>query len=56
MMFKWIVCDRLQYLKSFNCVQKKRRAQAHFKMLSIKFLQIIFNIYMYKQDLALNNL
>ena len=33
----------------------KKWAQSRFKMLSTKCLQIIYVIYMYKADLALNN-
>ena len=41
-----------KYLKPINCVPKKL-VQARLKMLSTKYLQIIF--YMYKEDLALNS-
>ena len=45
-----------QYLKPFNCLQK--RAQAHIRILSTKCVNksYIYLIYMYKVDLALNNL
>ena len=38
-----------QYLKTFVC-------QKNLKMLLTKCLQIIYSIYMYEEDLALNNL
>ena len=37
-------------------VCKKKWVQAHLKMLSTKYLQIICIFNIYKQDLALNNL
>ena len=46
-------------MKPYNCVQKKR-VQAHLKMLSTKYIYksylIYIYIYMYKEDLALNDL
>ena len=46
---KWNFTVTSQYFKLFFC---KKWAQVHLKMC----LQIIYLIYMYKQDLALNNL
>ena len=48
--------DIQQYLRPFNCVQK--RAQACLRMLSTKWVykSYIYLTYMYKLDLALNNL
>ena len=43
-MFKWIVCDTLQYMELFNFLD------------SHMFTNHIYLIYMYKLDLALNNL
>ena len=45
-----------QYLKSFNCVPQKI-SSGLFKNIKYKIcLQIIYLIYMYKQDLVLSNL
>ena len=62
---KWLDCKynnciTLQYLKPVKCVQKKNEekcSQAHLKMLSKKCVyKSSIWIYMYKQDMAFNNL
>ena len=56
LMFNWIVCDTYQYLEPFNWIQKKR-AQGRLKCYQQNlFTNHIYLIYMYKQDLELNNL
>ena len=42
-------------MKPFNCV-KKRLAQTRLKMLSTKYIYESYLIYLYKKDLALDNL
>ena len=46
-----------QYMKPFNCVQKERN-QTNSKILSTKRVDksYIFNIYLYKNNLVLDNL
>ena len=50
-----IVSVTKQYLKTVS-KRKKKRAQAHLKVINEMYFQILYLIYMYKQDLALNNL
>ena len=54
-MFNWIVSDTYQYLETFNCVQKNE-LQLIQKYKQNVFTNPIDLIYMYKEDLALNNL
>ena len=55
LMFNWIVSDTLQYLKLINYVQKKVRLIRKYYQQNL-FTKHIYLIYMYKGDLALNNL
>ena len=61
-MFKWIVSDTVQYLEPFNFVDLCSilffviELFDHLTVCIYKMcLKIMYLIYMYKQDLALNN-
>ena len=43
-------------LESFNCVQIKKMSSGSFKNLSTKCVNKSYLIYMYKENLASNNL
>ena len=49
-MFYWIVNDTQKYVEPFNCVQKNSFKNVINKMC----LQIIYQVYTYKKNLALN--
>ena len=56
LMLNSIVSIRSQYLKSFNCAQTNKLWLVSEYYLHTICLQIMYIWYIYKQDLALNNL
>ena len=55
-MFKWIGSDASQFLQLFNCVQKNE-LRPNLKLFQQNmFKNHMYLMYMFKDDLALNNL